>query len=199
MTAASLPGLRFAVAPPVREPSPLRSDVAGVIGRVRRGPIGRAIRVEGWREYRAYFGDLRADLDTTYAVRGYFENEGQVAHVVRVAGTAAARAFGTWSIGLLPASSGFASSGYIFRATSEGVWANETAIDITYRRDGLSGRPELDLVVTCAGEPIEIHNRIDPARVVDDFVSPLVTVEIIDLHLRSCRRRCRGHGARRGP
>ena len=36
---------------PPPEPSPLRTDVAGFVGRTRRGPVAEPVRVEGWREY----------------------------------------------------------------------------------------------------------------------------------------------------
>src|SRR5689334_10121813 len=80
------PGLGFAVKPPAAEPSPLRSDVAGFLGRTRRGPLGEWVRVEGWRAYLRVFGGLTAEADTPYAIRGYFENGGQVAYVRRLAG-----------------------------------------------------------------------------------------------------------------
>jgi hypothetical protein len=175
---ARLPGLRFAVAPPLREPSPLRSDVAGFIGRTRRGPVGRAVRVEGWRELCAHFGGLRGDSPMTYALRGYFENEGQVAHVVRVAGGSATRALAIWTVTGLSTSSGFASGAYRIRATSEGIWANDTEIRIAYRRDGLDGHAEVDIEVRCAGEPNEVHLRLDPAQLTDTFSSQLVEIAI---------------------
>jgi hypothetical protein len=114
----------------------------------------------------------------TYALRGYFENEGQVAHVVRVAGAASVRAESTWTVGGLPASSGFASSAYRIRATSEGSWAKDAEVLITYRRDGLEGHPEVDLEVRCANEPTEIHLRLDPAELTEVFSSQLVEIAI---------------------
>ena len=101
-SAATVPGLSFSVSPPLAEPSPLRSDVAGFIGRTKRGPdslkpgvgepirfelatgVGIPTRVEGWRGYQREFGGLDRDAAMTYAIRGYFENEGEVAHVIRL-------------------------------------------------------------------------------------------------------------------
>lgn len=42
------------------------------------------VRVEGWNDYLRWFGGLDANAYTPYALRGYFENGGEVAHVVRV-------------------------------------------------------------------------------------------------------------------
>ena len=47
---AALPGSRVELVRPPAEPSPLRTDVAGVIGRTRRGPVGEPVRVDGWRD-----------------------------------------------------------------------------------------------------------------------------------------------------
>jgi hypothetical protein len=57
---ANEPGLYFEVARPRPQPSPVRSDVAGLIVRTRRGPVGALVRVEGWRECRRVFGGLVA-------------------------------------------------------------------------------------------------------------------------------------------
>src|SRR5438132_287291 len=81
---AHSPGLYFSRAPRPTEPSPLRSDVAGFIGRTRRGPIGRPIRVEEWRGFTRVFGGLLKEANTPYAIRGYFENGGEVAYIVRL-------------------------------------------------------------------------------------------------------------------
>jgi len=83
-TLASTPGLRFEAIRPRTERSPLRSDIAGFVGRTHRGPVNRVVRVEGWREYQLHFGGLDEDASMSYAIRGYFENGGQIAHIHRV-------------------------------------------------------------------------------------------------------------------
>src|SRR5437763_15879609 len=85
-SALQAPGLYYeAVAPPA-EPSPLRSDIAGFVGRTRRGPVGRAVTITGWGEYLILCGGLTAKADTPYAMKGYFDNGGDVAYVVRLLG-----------------------------------------------------------------------------------------------------------------
>ena len=73
------PGVRVEVVRPPPDVSPLRSDIAGFAGPTRRGPIGEPVRVDGLRDYLRVFGDLARDHDTTYAIRGYFENGGATA------------------------------------------------------------------------------------------------------------------------
>src|ERR1044072_8983375 len=84
------PGLYYEAMTPPAEPSPLRSDIAGFVGRTRRGPVGVAVRVTGWREYLIKFGGLTAQADTPFALKGYFGTGGHVAHVVRLFGPAPA-------------------------------------------------------------------------------------------------------------
>lgn len=164
---ADIPGLRFAVAPAIA-PQPLRSDVAGFIGPVARGPIGVPVRVVGWREFLRVFGPLVAAADTPYAIRGYFANEGEIAHVVRVAGDAIAAAAAVWTIGAtLPPTSGFLVQQYAVTATSPGAWANHAEVEVIYRLDGLSGAPELDLVVRVPDEPVEQFTGVPPARITE--------------------------------
>ena len=95
---ATVPGLTFEALRRA-EVSPLRSDVTGFIGRTRRGPVGVRSRVDGDRELARLFGDLRKDAATSYAARSYFENGGQVAHVVRVCGGGSHVAAAEWEVG----------------------------------------------------------------------------------------------------
>src|SRR6185369_8850520 len=131
------PGLYYeAVAPPA-EPSPLRSDIAGFVGRTRRGPVGQPVRVTGWREYLILFGGLTAKADTPFALKGYFENGGDVAHVVRLMGSlptpgriaaaawdltkpAVSKAQPAWN----PTQGTFKTGAFRVVASSPGAWAN---------------------------------------------------------------------------
>ena len=81
---ALLPGISYTQVPKSSEQSALRSDVAGFVGRTKRGPYGVAVRVEGWRQFCAIFGSLDVNFPLHYSIRGYFENGGEVAHVVRI-------------------------------------------------------------------------------------------------------------------
>ena len=114
---AELPGLTVEVVPPPEDlPPPLRTDVAGFLGATRRGPLGEPVRVEGLTGYRDLFGDLDSAAATSYAVRGYFENGGELAWVVRVGGTGTP-ATAEWSVADL---TGFPATGYRVVATQPG-------------------------------------------------------------------------------
>lgn len=162
VVSAQLPGLAFQREPRRAAPAALRSDVAGFAGRARRGPVGERVRVEGWKEYLRIFGGLAADATMPYCIRGYFENGGQVAHVVRVArGEAAVAASGVLELqhtppgGIATASTVVPLAGYRLHASTPGTWANRTRIHARYRRRGRSGQAEMDLAIEAPGEPPE--------------------------------------------
>lgn len=170
ISAATVPGLSFTAVPRPAEPSPLRSDVAGFIGRTKRGPVGSAVRVEGWAEYLHTFGGLSADAVMTYAIRGYFENEGQVAYVIRLCHPWVPTAHANWQIGAVDGAgkwtadspSAFVNTGYRIEASSPGAWGNNTRVVIRYRLGGAAGAPEVDLAVTSPDEPTEYFTGLSP-------------------------------------
>lgn len=93
-----LPAVRYHAVRPRTEVSALRSDIAGFVGRTRRGPVDRLVRVEGWREFEQHFGGLGSDLPMTFAIRGYFANGGEIAHVHRVLTGPTSWYCGYWTI-----------------------------------------------------------------------------------------------------
>jgi hypothetical protein len=130
-------------------------------------------RVVGWSGFTQLFGGLVADQDTPYAARGYFDNGGDAAHVVRVAGPESLAAHGELVLGTLdtqrrwapgaPALAAFPSARFAVVATSPGEWATGTQVELRYRAAGSGGRPEVDVRVKVPGEPVERFTRVDPA------------------------------------
>lgn len=186
------PGVYFTAQPREPEKSPLRSDVAAFTGRMRRGPLGVAVRVEGWRSYLQTFGGLDARLESPYAIRGYFENGGQVAWVLRLPGdpgplAPVATSQAPLRVGQLdgtgqrmaPFPAGFRHGEYRIEAASPGAWANDTRVTVDYRLDGSAGTPEVDLVIEAPEEPVEYLTGIDPAGLSEEVAarSRLVRIE----------------------
>jgi hypothetical protein len=182
--------LYFEVARPQPQPSPVRSDVAGMLLRALRGPVGELVRVEGWRQCQRVFGGLTAGAIGPYALRGYFENGGQVAHVLRVAGPNVATARATWDIDpVVAARGGFEAVRYFFVASSPGAWGDELSVSVRYRLRGRLGTPELDIVVRAPGEPSETFRAVAPSSLLaainpqpeaPDSGSALVRVVVAD-------------------
>jgi uncharacterized protein len=162
MIATRPPGLTVTLAERRQAPDRLRTDVAALVGRTLRGPVLEPVRVQGWADFRRVFGGLVAGALTPYAARGYFENGGEAAHVVRVAGGDAAH--GEWLVGAdLAGPLGAAS--YTLVATSPGTWANGATVTIRYLADGPAGAPELDMHVRVSDEPEERFMRVPPDAV----------------------------------
>lgn len=159
---AELPGLTVDVAPPAPLPPPLRTDVAGFIGAARRGPIGTPVRVTSLNDYHDVFGDLDPAANTSYAVRGYYENGGELAWVVRVAGamaTATATLSAAGQAGFSPVSA------YEVIASSPGNWAEGGQVTVWYRSGSLAGRAEVDVRVAVPGETVEVFSGIPAAEI----------------------------------
>lgn len=137
------PGLAFEAVRPPPEPSALRSDIAAFACATRRGSVGLPVRVEGWREYCREFGALDERFDGTYAIRGYFENGGEVAWIVRLAPDASPA---TSSTGL-PALSAVFGATIALQAASPGTWCTRCRVKFTYRGRTASGKATVDVEV----------------------------------------------------
>jgi phage tail sheath protein FI len=162
------PGLYFEVAQPRPQPSPIRSDVVGLLAHTRRGPLGRLVRVEGWRQFLRVFGGLVPGAMSPYAVRGYFENGGEVAHVWRVAGPETTTARAVWNIDPAVADAGaFRATRYTIVASSPGAWGNGLAVSARYRARGRLSKPEIDIVVRAPDETTETFRAIAPEQLTD--------------------------------
>jgi phage tail sheath protein FI len=84
-TAYETPGVYYERADAATGIGAVRMDVAGFVGIAERGPVGRPIPIESWRQFQAWFGGPQGYAFLAYAVRGFFENGGDRCWVVRVA------------------------------------------------------------------------------------------------------------------
>ncbi|MER6917279.1 phage tail sheath subtilisin-like domain-containing protein [Streptomyces sp. NPDC000594] len=162
MATEALPGVSLTFEPRGSDEEPLRTDVAAFLGRFRRGPVGTPVRVESWRDVLGAFGAPDGGSASPYAVRGFFENGGRTAWLLRVAGEGATARTG-WSVG---EAGGFGATRYEVVATSPGSWANGGRLTVRYRSSTLAGRPEVDVRVTVPGEPPESFPGLAPDALV---------------------------------
>ncbi len=65
--------------------APVRMDVAGFVGIAEKGPVDKAVALDGWPAFLDIFGNFLPNAYLAYSVRAYFENGGLRCHVVRVA------------------------------------------------------------------------------------------------------------------
>ncbi|KOU08799.1 hypothetical protein ADK86_03300 [Streptomyces sp. NRRL F-5755] len=68
---------------PAPEPGP-RTGVPAFLGHTRTGPIGTPCPLTLWPQFESGFGVARADGYLADAVRGFFENDGELCYVVRL-------------------------------------------------------------------------------------------------------------------
>jgi phage tail sheath protein FI len=154
MTRATLPGVSLTVVPSDSDTEPLRTDVAAFIGRTRRGPVTTPVRVESWNDVVGAFGPPDGTSATPYALRGFFENGGTTAWVLRVAGPSTT-ASAQWT------------DRFFVVATSPGAWANGGRVAVRYRGSSVAGPPTVTVRVLVPGEPAEIFAGLPPDDVVD--------------------------------
>jgi len=138
--------------------SALRTDIAGFVGITTRGPLHRALPVQSWRQFQAYFGDFTGAGYLAYSVRAFFENGGQRCWVVRVASEFAATA------GIIVHTDD--RDRWRITASSPGVWGNdlEIALKETHRAQTLTNpknsTPEYSSVATITGFKRGTHVRL---------------------------------------
>jgi hypothetical protein len=154
MTSAALPGVSLTFERAATGDEPLRTDVAVFLGRTRRGPVGRPVRVESWNDVVGAFGPPDGTSATPYALRGFFENDGRTAWVLRVSGPAT------------PASALWTDD-YLVVAASPGAWANGGRVSVRYRASSVAGPPAVTVRVLVPGEPAETFAGLAPEEVVD--------------------------------
>jgi phage tail sheath protein FI len=117
------------------------------LGAAKRGPINKAVRVQGFADYERRFGGLDVDSDMSYAVRQYFLNGGSEAWIVRLA-----KLPSTASLGLNGTSTG---SPVVLTLTAldQGSAANEITVEVDYDTDNPGSTFNLSLALVPADDP----------------------------------------------
>jgi hypothetical protein len=144
MLRPTTPGVYEEVAPPPPPDPVVRDDIAAFVGLARRGPVDRAIRIEAWEEFVAWFGERADGFLLADAVLAFFENGGRVCWIVRVvhraptapgaaeeiAAPAAAPCLAL-ETGPVPANPVWTAAQ--FDVDDPGTWANELAVAVRFR------------------------------------------------------------------
>lgn len=176
----TIPAVSVEVVPPEVEREAIRSDVLGIALVTRRGPLGERVRLEGWRDAERVLGGLARGSDATFALRGYFENGGEIAIAVRLAGAGTALAGVDWEVGAVAARGRFRSTKYRIEASSPGAWANGCAVQIRFATVGALGgeQARVTMTVECPGEPLEVLANLDPASLEDEVAARSLIVRL---------------------
>jgi phage tail sheath protein FI len=110
-----------------------RMDVVGLVGIARKGPLDTPLPVESLRQFEAHFGSFTGAGYLAYAIKGFFDNGGKRAWVVRIASRDTARAAKAASIYLaLPPIPGLPDAPKAWRvsASSPGSWGNALEVEL---------------------------------------------------------------------
>jgi phage tail sheath protein FI len=110
--------------------------------------------VESWNDVVGAFGPPDGSSATPYALRGFFENGGRTAWVLRIFGPSAT-ASAQWM------------DGFRVVATSPGTWANGGRVAIRYQASSVAGPPTVTVRVLVPGEPAENFAGVPPDEVAD--------------------------------
>jgi hypothetical protein len=125
LTAYETPGVYYERADAAAALGAVRMDVAGFVGIAERGPVGRPVPIESWRQFQAWFGGPQGYAFLAYAVRGYFENGGDRCWVVRVAPRVPDLEHASAGVDA-PGAGG--APAWRIEASSPGAWGNELRV-----------------------------------------------------------------------
>ncbi|PCC73783.1 phage tail sheath C-terminal domain-containing protein [Nannocystis exedens] len=155
------------------------TSVAGFIVRTKRGVPGKVRMVTNFSEFLEHFGGFMPSAAAhdnyfgAYAIKGFFDNGGAIAHVTRVFGTGVAATAtstdGDENDGPLTVTAGYRGQ------ADPGAWGNKISVDIVYRA---AGQPDVaasfDITVKYDGRQVEFWDHLPPgpgavAKVNDEF------------------------------
>lgn len=188
----STPGLTFESVKAPGQADILRTDIAGFCGGTVRGPLGELVRVTGWREFQTIFGPVSAGYDLPLSLQGYFENGGEIAHVMRLAAPTSQPASAMWTVGEVnavnkkwlssaPGKAGFTHFQYQLSAKSPGMWGDDLKVSFHYLQSGRNESPELKVLITTALGEEEYIEGIHPSTLASDISrrSQLISIDAL--------------------
>lgn len=128
------------VAPSI-QPAP--TSVTGFIIKSQRGIPGEVVQVTNWSQFVERFGSFMDGAFGAYAVRGFFDNGGSIAHVTRVVNTAGGTAAVAATVNLGAGPDLTVSAGYRGKA-DRGVWGNDLTVQTVVNAND---NTQFDLIV----------------------------------------------------
>lgn len=132
--------------------------IAAFLGIAAYGPVGEAVLVNSWQEYISKFarGLATPYMQNSYlahSVYGFFQNGGKKCYVIRVVGTAAAKATATLD----------GDDTSVVKAKYEGEWANDMTLLVT------ANGTDIDLTVKIGAAVVEKWVGLSVTSADDDY------------------------------
>lgn len=127
------PGLYFQEVPGTPPVEGVSTATAGFVGIAQKGRVGEAVLVTNWSQFVNEFGGFINDSYLAYAVRGFFENGGSRAYIVRAVHYNVDEDTGTYT-----KTSDVATTQLLagtepvlnVNAKSDGVWGNDIKVEV---------------------------------------------------------------------
>jgi hypothetical protein len=151
-------------------------SVAGLLVRSPRGVPNLPINVTSFRTFTDNFGGYDVNLRSAHAVRGFFDNGGTEAYVVRVVGANAAAASAQLSTALGPFTLRVAAG--VQGREDPGAWGNELSVFVIDHPRGQSGVPAQ--LTSAQAEPFALANNDDLQLTVNGGSTVAVTLTTAD-------------------
>lgn len=132
----------------VRPIAGVATSLAAMIGWAARGPTDRAVLVTSWSDFERQFGGLDGRSLLGYSVLHFFNNGGQLAHIIRLVADGQS---GTTA----PATAAVELNGRLrVRARNPGAWANRFRVRV---RNLAGGRFRLAVADVVDGREVEVE------------------------------------------
>jgi hypothetical protein len=154
-------------------PEWLRADTTGFVGRAEFGPTTPTL-ITSWAEYSRLFG---SETDPSfsflgYSMRGFFENGGRRAHIVRIVGDGGVEA-------CCYLANGDKQSAVRVSASNPGAWGNQITVEV---QDG--SRRGFRLTVRRAGVVVEDYDNLGANPEEPNYVFDVIAQKsrLIQLH-----------------
>lgn len=126
----------------------LRTDIAGFVGIAQRGPIAVPVPVESQRQFSAHFGGFIDAGYLAYAVRGFFDNGGRRAWIVRAASRDSVGGARCASVTVLDEAN---QPAVLLSASSPGSWGNGLSLTIVPHGQHVAEAELARTTPTCLG------------------------------------------------
>lgn len=181
------PGVYVEEVPPtVRAIEGMSTSTAAFVGVAECGPVKEPVLVTSFKEYQNKFGGFRDDSFLSYSVLNFFENGGRKCYIVRVVGTADAKASiqlrdrervdlkteeGTKILyDIFP--EGFAEPVLTISASSPGKWGND--IDIEIKESTNDPDNEFKIIVKRRDDVLETWDNLSMVIGDDNYVENII-------------------------
>ena len=108
------------------------TSVTAFVGFFRKGPMNSPVQVFNFGDFERIFGGLDSRSEASYGVLQFFANGGEIAWIVRIAGSTATATLAASGITVQSAAGGQAQATLQIQAASPGAWGNSVYVDVDY-------------------------------------------------------------------